>query len=714
MKSIIKKEIKQMFVSPAYFLILAIFIWILNFLFLKWFFLDWIMDFRNYFNLEIWFLMIFIPAISMRIMSEEFKNNSIEFLLTKPISILKIIFWKYLSQIIYFLLFIFSSIFLYFSLSFLWDFQSWIIFSQILWSILLVCAMFATSFLASSITKNQVFAFLLWVLINFVFIIIWTSFIEISLPYFLANFLSDISYFSHFDNFSKWIISLWDVLYFLSIIFFSIYLSNLSINNYKKSWKVWLFFSSWIELAVILMILLFANGFISKSNMFLDLTQNKIYTLSDATKSILKNTNDIINIDLYASKELPPQLKIPYTRVKDLIWQFNKYSWNNIHLTEINPVQDDKERNALQDWISPIKIQILKDDQYATQKWYLWLSIKYVNKAEAIPYLGNTKNLEYSLISKILKLTNKNKKELWIFYSSDFDKQTVSTIDKILSENYSVNLQKIDDKTKSLKLNSDAYLILEWDKKFWTWVTTDIKSVFDKKPVVYFFQDSKVDTENWLSFSKNSSELEKNILKKFNLKIWWLVWDAKYNSAISFNQWNLTYRLPYPLFPKVFLNKELPISEWNSEITTPFISNIISNTWTDLISTSQFWFLNKSKSILPDDLNKITKSDLQTISLAKIIKNWNSQIALIPDTYLLTMWWQKSLLDNLKFISNLVDYIWWDQRLISIRSKSLNYNSFVTEKKTKDFIRALNIFVLPFILLFLWIAIAFFRNKKRS
>jgi ABC-2 type transport system permease protein len=49
------------------------------------------MNLRSYFDLQVWFLMIFIPAISMRIMSEEFKNGSIEFLLTKPLSILNII-----------------------------------------------------------------------------------------------------------------------------------------------------------------------------------------------------------------------------------------------------------------------------------------------------------------------------------------------------------------------------------------------------------------------------------------------------------------------------------------------------------------------------------------------------------------------------------------------------------------------------------------------
>jgi len=57
----------------------------------------------------------------------------------------------------------------------------------------------------------------------------------------------------------------------------------------------------------------------SKVNIFVDLTPNNIYTLSNSTKDILHNVNDIVNIDLYVSKDLPPQLKTSYTRVKDLI-----------------------------------------------------------------------------------------------------------------------------------------------------------------------------------------------------------------------------------------------------------------------------------------------------------------------------------------------------------------------------------------------------------
>ena len=723
MLQIIKKELKQIFVTPAYFIILALFIGILNFLFLKWFFLDSQMNLRSYFDLQIWFLMIFIPAIAMRIMSEEFKNKSIEFLLTKPLSILNIIWWKYLSQVIYFGIFILSTIILYLSLTTLWNFPTWIIISQLFGSIILIFAMFAVSFLASSITKNQVFAFLLWVLINFVLIIIWTDFIQISLPYFLANFLNDLSYISHFENFSKWIISLTDIFYFSSIIFFSLYLSYLSVNNFRKTWSVWLKALAIWELAVVSVILIFSNALISKLNIFADLTPNNIYTLSSSTKDILNNVNDIVNIDLYASKDLPPQLKTSYTRVKDLIWEFNKYSGSNIHLKEIYPLEDDKETEAMQDGISPVQIQILEDDQFSTKKWYLWLAIKYSWKTESITYLWQTENIEYSLISKILKLTNNNKKEVSILSSSDIDNQITSIMKQVLEENYEVRTQTIyDTATDIYNKNSDVYVILEADEKFGSWVIDNIKDTIKDKTALYFFQPTKVDLERGLMASENSSNLQKDLLEKYNLELEkWLAWDAKYNSSVSVWQWFISFRLPYPLFPKSFVNPELPISEWIQNISTPFVSAIKEWSWTwtydikDLLISSEYWFLHDSiYNIDPQNLKDITIDQLEKLSLAKLVVDWNSKLAFIPNTYMFTVWWQQSLIENLSFVSNLTDYLWWDSRLINIRSKTLEYETFVAEKDSKNMIRWFNVFVLPIIIVLTGIIIAFIRNRKRA
>jgi ABC-type uncharacterized transport system involved in gliding motility auxiliary subunit len=77
---------------------------------------------------------------------------------------------------------------------------------------------------------------------------------------------------------------------------------------------------------IIFIALVLTNAIFAKTNIFIDTTANKVYTLSNATKSILSKTNDIVNINLYVSKDLPPQLKSVYENTKDLIKQFNNYA----------------------------------------------------------------------------------------------------------------------------------------------------------------------------------------------------------------------------------------------------------------------------------------------------------------------------------------------------------------------------------------------------
>ena len=310
MISILKKELRSTLTSPLSYIVLAILIFLINFLFLKWFFLWKILSLRAYFDLLIWFLVIFIPAIWMKIISDEFKSWTMEFLVTKPISNISLITWKFLSLIVYFLIFILSTFVLYMSISWLGDIDWWVFFAQIVWLLLISIAMFGVSFFSSSITTNQVFAFLIAVFLNFLLVLIGLDFIQMSLPYSIADIFAQLSIPYHFQNFLSGTIHLSDVFYFLSIAWVSLYLSYLSLQRYQRFLKVWLSIFKWLEILLILWIFAFVNLIIWNLNMYADMTENKIHTVSEASKDILSATDELIDINFYVSAELPPQLKI--------------------------------------------------------------------------------------------------------------------------------------------------------------------------------------------------------------------------------------------------------------------------------------------------------------------------------------------------------------------------------------------------------------------
>ena len=723
MINILKKELKSILNSPLSYIVLAIFIWLLNFLFLKSFFIWKVLTLRYYFDLLIWFLVIFIPALSMKVMAEEFRSWTIEFLITKPISNVSIIWWKFLSLISYFLLFISSTIILSISLAGLWNIDSWILVSQILWLIFLSVWMFAISFFASSITTNQVFAFLIAVFINFIFVLIWIDFIQMSFPYAISNVLMQLSFLSHFEGFLKWTVNLSDIFYFISIITISLYLSYLSLCRYQKNQKLWISIFKWAEIWLIFWIFIFVNLVVWKLNIYADLTENKVYTISEASKEILWSSNDIIDINLYVSADLPPQLKIKYQQIKDLIVQFKSFSNNNLVIREIHPVQDEKENEAIEDWVSPIQIQVLDNDQYAVKKWYFWVVIKHLWKKEVIWYLWETNNYEHILISKILKLTNKERKEIFLITSEDITKEMSQNLVQLISQDYQVNVQKVENSSGWSLFYEDnkIWLIIKWDEDFPNYVYESIENNIDSdKTMIVFWQPYLVDLSKSMWAEKKTWKMEEILRDKFNTEIsQWIIWDTRYNSPINFRQWFVSYTLPYPYFIKSLTDPEIPVSQWVEAVSLPFSPALISEAWNykieNILKTSENAFEDSDISDLsPNKRLNINNWDLKEFTVWKTYIKWDFSFTAIPSIHLFDMVSWADLRNNVLFASNLIDWLWWDKRLIEIRSKNTNFSIFDANLDQKNIIKSINIYIIPILLVLFWIWINLFAWSKRK
>ena len=102
MKTIIKKELKNYFYSPIGYILISFYL-LINSLVLFFFETNYniiksnFIDINSFFELSPWILLIIIPALCMRAFSEEISNGTIEILLTKPISLIKVLLSKYLS-----------------------------------------------------------------------------------------------------------------------------------------------------------------------------------------------------------------------------------------------------------------------------------------------------------------------------------------------------------------------------------------------------------------------------------------------------------------------------------------------------------------------------------------------------------------------------------------------------------------------------------------
>ena len=238
MSALFRKEISQFFGSLTGLLTIVIFL-LLNALFL-FFSGDFnLLDFgfanmNSFFMLSPIIFLIFIPAICMRLFSEEFRSGTMENLLTKPILLWNVVFSKFLAANVLVLFAIFPTLIYFFSIYFLGETIGNLDIGGIMGSYLglfmLSSAFIGIGIFASSISPNQVVAFLIAIVCN---AIIYYGFDVLSSISFLQNwdlYISNLGIASHFSRMSKGVIDSRDILYFLSVCFLFLMLSKTTIQ----------------------------------------------------------------------------------------------------------------------------------------------------------------------------------------------------------------------------------------------------------------------------------------------------------------------------------------------------------------------------------------------------------------------------------------------------------------------------------------------------
>ena len=96
----------------------------------------------------------------------------------------------------------------------------------------------------------------------------------------------------------------------------------------------------------------------------IDMTDSKQYSVSTATKKILKSLDDIINIKVFFSKDLPPHLHKTITDVKDLLAEYQAYAGKNLHITWEDPAESEESKNMARSLGIP-EIQLQTDRRHA-------------------------------------------------------------------------------------------------------------------------------------------------------------------------------------------------------------------------------------------------------------------------------------------------------------------------------------------------------------
>lgn len=165
-----------------------------------------------------------------------------------------------------------------------------------------------------------------------------------------------------------------------------------------------------IKIAIGILLFIVINFLANKLFFRMDLTENGEFTLSKATKDIIKNLDQKIKVTAYFSDDLHIDLDKRREELKDMLSEYSNVSKGNIEYEFKAPNKDPKiEEEAMAAGIQPVMIQQREKDQSKQQKAFLGAVLTLDQTKEVIPFIPPGTSMEYSLTTSIKKLAVKEK-----------------------------------------------------------------------------------------------------------------------------------------------------------------------------------------------------------------------------------------------------------------------------------------------------------------
>lgn len=194
-------------------------------------------DLEPFFRFHPWLYMLLIPAISMRLWSEEHKTGTLELLMTLPISLGEAVIGKYLAAWCFTAIALGLTFPVWLTVNYLGDPDNTVIAVGYAGSLLLAGACMAIGSCMSALTKNQVVAFVISFVVCFAFNLsgfpIVLDLFHTWAPQAIVDVISSFSFITHFDSILKGVVDIRDIIFFGSLIAFWLYATVLAIEAKK-------------------------------------------------------------------------------------------------------------------------------------------------------------------------------------------------------------------------------------------------------------------------------------------------------------------------------------------------------------------------------------------------------------------------------------------------------------------------------------------------
>jgi gliding motility-associated transport system permease protein len=238
-RAIAKRELAGYFTSPVAYVFLVIFLLLTGFFTFTVgsFFERGEADLTSFFGWHPWLFLVLVPAIGMRLWSEERRSGTMELLLTMPVNPWEAILAKFIASWIFLAIALALTFPVVITVNVLGDPDNGRIAAAYCGSLLLSGAYLALTCMTSAITRNQVIAFILSVVLCLFLILAGFNPVTDMLTRWaspaLVEAVAAFSVVTHYDSFQKGVLDVRDLLYFLSVIGFALFATSVIIRNHR-------------------------------------------------------------------------------------------------------------------------------------------------------------------------------------------------------------------------------------------------------------------------------------------------------------------------------------------------------------------------------------------------------------------------------------------------------------------------------------------------
>ena len=356
----------------------------------------------------------------MRLFAEEQRDGTLELLFTHPIRVLSVVVAKFLSAVVFVGVGVLLTVGIPLAISTAGDIDSGAAVAQYIGTFLLVGALVSIGMFTSSLTRNQIVAFILSFTVFVVLLLIGLEFVTLALPREIAILFQNLSPTTHFSDLTRGVLNLRDVLYFLMLMSLFISATFLIVRGKSVSHRSPLYRNLQAGVAGLVVISILVGWFGGRLGVRWDLTEQGLFTLSDASKAVLDDLDDIVTIKLFSSKE-PGVRAAPITRdLNDFMEDVAGGSDGKVRVLRRYPdVDEDAQVEAQQSHVQPVEVTDQSEGELNVKTEYLGFAMRYANRQFSVPVVASLSGLEYTVMSRIYRMALKEPKTIGFFLNHD-------------------------------------------------------------------------------------------------------------------------------------------------------------------------------------------------------------------------------------------------------------------------------------------------------